>query len=371
MVLPFLCGKGTKKRKTQVFSFCFFPIALGNPQIFCNFATMCKFTILVAVYNAEQFLDQCLDSLLGQTLADIQIVCIDDCSTDRSPEILRQWAATDHRLLVLRTPENGGQARARNLGLQQAQGEYTCFVDSDDYLAPDALEKMYAALTADPEADCALFSVMMKYADSSQNHPYPNRTDRRRLTGEEAFRLAIDNWKIHGVYAVRTEIHRRFPYDTTTRVYSDDNTTMMHFLHSRHVLLLPDAVYFYRQHADSSTHAVSIRRFDQLEANLSLRRQMEQCAEEGLLTNPEEVLTQCETFRFLHIIEMIGYLYRQKTAFSSRIRAEITLRLRSAYSVLNRSRIAPRIRHHLLYYPFRSFRVFSIQVRLLYFLRKG
>ena len=95
---------------------------------------MSKVTILVAVYNAERYLAQCLDSLCQQTLRDIQIVCIDDCSTDHSPQILREYAARDSRIVCLRTPVNSGQAVARNLGLTIATGEFTTMLDSDDWL---------------------------------------------------------------------------------------------------------------------------------------------------------------------------------------------------------------------------------------------
>ena len=85
---------------------------------------MAKVTVLTAVYNAEPYLRQCLDSLLHQTLTDCQFICIDDCSTDSSYSILQSYAERDNRFQLLRTPVNSGQAKARNLGLQFARGEY-------------------------------------------------------------------------------------------------------------------------------------------------------------------------------------------------------------------------------------------------------
>lgn len=116
---------------------------------------MPQISILVAVYNTAPYLPQCLDSLCGQTLRDIQIICIDDCSTDQSPQILANYARRDTRITLLRTPHNSGQAAARNLGLQIATGEFTTFVDSDDWLAPDALEQALGALAQNPANDCA------------------------------------------------------------------------------------------------------------------------------------------------------------------------------------------------------------------------
>ena len=95
---------------------------------------MPKVTILVAAYNAAPFLPKCLDSLLSQTLEDIQVVCIDDGSTDDTPDVLQRYAAADRRIEVIALPENHGQAYARNQGLLTAKGDYVCFLDSDDWL---------------------------------------------------------------------------------------------------------------------------------------------------------------------------------------------------------------------------------------------
>ena len=84
---------------------------------------MSKVTVLVAVYNAEAWLARSLDSLLAQTMRDLQIVCIDDASTDGSLQLLQQYAEHDERIEVMALSENHGQAYARNQGLQRAQGE--------------------------------------------------------------------------------------------------------------------------------------------------------------------------------------------------------------------------------------------------------
>ena len=97
---------------------------------------MPKVSVLVAVYNAEAFLPQCLDSLLGQTFHDIQVICTDDCSTDGSLKILQDYAARDTRIEVLTLSENGGQAHARNEGLKHAGGEYLSFLDDNPSPSP-------------------------------------------------------------------------------------------------------------------------------------------------------------------------------------------------------------------------------------------
>ena len=96
---------------------------------------------IVPVYNADKYLEKCIDSILGQTYKNMEIILVDDGSTDNSPLILDEYAAKDCRIRVIHKP-NGGAVSARNAGLQIARGEYVGFVDSDDWIEPDYLEKM-------------------------------------------------------------------------------------------------------------------------------------------------------------------------------------------------------------------------------------
>ena len=110
-----------------------------------------KITLIVPVYNVEKWLPQCMDSLVGQTLKDIEILCINDGSTDHSLDILESYAAKDQRIRII-SQQNAGQGAARNRGIREAKGAYVGFVDSDDWLDVHFCEKMYeAALKNDAE----------------------------------------------------------------------------------------------------------------------------------------------------------------------------------------------------------------------------
>lgn len=98
-----------------------------------------KVSIIVPVYNVEEYLPECLNSLISQTLQDIEIICVDDGSPDRSPEILEEYAKKDKRIKVIHK-KNGGLSSARNAGLEVARGKYLFHVDSDDYLEKEACE---------------------------------------------------------------------------------------------------------------------------------------------------------------------------------------------------------------------------------------
>ena len=100
-----------------------------------------KISIIMPVYNAEKYLCEALDSVRNQTLKEIEIICVDDGSTDRSVEILSEYQKKDSRIKVLhQTEPSAGAALARNLGLQEARGEYLSFLDADDLFEPDLLE---------------------------------------------------------------------------------------------------------------------------------------------------------------------------------------------------------------------------------------
>ena len=110
---------------------------------------MTKVSVVIPVYNVERWLPACLESVLAQTLGDIEVICVNDASPDGCAEILAAYAARDARVRVFTLEQNSGQGVARNVGLQAAQGTYVYFLDSDDMVAPEALEELAAAADAD------------------------------------------------------------------------------------------------------------------------------------------------------------------------------------------------------------------------------
>lgn len=120
-------------------------------------------SIVVPVYNVEKYLPQCLDSLIGQTYRDLEIVCVNDGSTDGSLEILEQYAAKDNRVIVV-NQDKEGPSEARNRGLEQAKGEWTMFVDSDDWLELNCCERIMSQSEA---CDLAIFSYTREFKTTS------------------------------------------------------------------------------------------------------------------------------------------------------------------------------------------------------------
>lgn len=116
-------------------------------------------SVIVPVYNAEKYLPQCIDSIVNQTIGDIEVLLINDGSSDSSGEILAQYASKDERIKVIEQPNKGAGA-ARNIGLAMAEGKYLSFLDSDDFFEPNMLELALAKASED-DADIVAFGAWL------------------------------------------------------------------------------------------------------------------------------------------------------------------------------------------------------------------
>lgn len=147
-----------------------------------------KVSVILPVYNCEGYLRQCLDSLVSQTLRDIEIICVNDGSQDKSREILSEYAARDGRILVI-DAENGGAGKARNIGMDAACGKYLYFPDSDDWLENNALSAAYKIAERD-KSDIVVFRSIQYDNETGKTTPctYSLRLD--RLPGFSPFSAA-------------------------------------------------------------------------------------------------------------------------------------------------------------------------------------
>ena len=116
--------------------------------------------MIVPVYNTSAYLRECLDSIINQTLKEIEVICVDDGSVDGSLDILKEYAKKDKRFTII-TQQNTSAGAARNAGLAVAKGEYLSFLDSDDFFAPEMLEETYNVITKD-ETDVCIYSGVQK-----------------------------------------------------------------------------------------------------------------------------------------------------------------------------------------------------------------
>lgn len=316
-----------------------------------------RVSILMAVYNGEQYLRQAMDSALKQDgVDDVELLCVDDASTDSSLQILDEYAARDGRVRVFRQPTNQGQAVARNLALREAKGEYIVMLDADDWLSEDALRRALAVFDAHRETDCVVLRLMMHDQESGVQTPYPLRLPQSvsdahpyALSGSEAFRLSLD-WSIHGLYVVRSGLHKRYPFDASCRLYSDDNTTRLHYLHSREVRFC-EGVYYYRKHQSSCTTAISVNRFLYMDANLSMLRTLQ---EEHV---SRDIIQAYDDMRWDVYLGLWRLYYKHKTAFTKAERVDIRQKFARFYPTLHPSNK----RRRFGYKWFPSYRLFVVQ----------
>lgn len=299
-----------------------------------------RISVIIAVYNTEQYLPECLDSLLRQSHQDWEAWCIDDGSTDGSLKVLEKYAKEDTRFHIIRMKENSGLAVARNKGIAECQGELIAFLDSDDWLSDDGLEKVSEVFADNPDTGCVLWDCKFVYKDHTDSFDMPHF---EVMPGKEAFEKSL-RWGVHGVYVTRAEIQRKYLYDETAKWYSDENVTRLHYLASKEVRTC-SGQYFYRQHEGSVTHTVSIRHFDMLDANDSMRRQLrEQQVDDRILTYYEEV-------RWRNLIDCYLYSYVHRPKFTTDERRDINIRMRRSFEDTDYKRLPNSLTRKFGYSP--------------------
>lgn len=162
-------------------------------------------SVIVTAYNVENYLRQCLDSLLVQTFPSIEFIVVDDGSTDGSGEICEEYALKDERIQVIHRP-NGGPSAARNAGIEIAHGEYIGYVDGDDWIEPEMYERMYEACR-EYGAQIAICSYRHHGEGAEEMHP---TGDRLELSREQALELYImGDPQYHIYHAVWSKLFER------------------------------------------------------------------------------------------------------------------------------------------------------------------
>jgi len=340
-----------------------------------------KVTVLVAVYNTEKYLPECLDSLLAQTHTDLEIMCVDDCSTDSSLSILRDYASRDPRIKIIALPHNQGQAKARNIAIKQSTGDLYCFLDSDDWFAPDSIEKCVQVFENNDKADCVLFKLIKVDTEkrnfrisNSLNHEQPNKNSSEiprfqdskiqvsQFSGPSAFRLSLD-WSLHGVYMTTAALQKSILYDDTCRSYSDDNTTRLHYLRSREVCL-SDGIYYYRQNPESVSHVSNISRFNFLRANEHMQQMLRD------MNMPDDILNLHEQVRHQNLIGCYLFFCQHRNHWSKGDCEYANNEMQRIWDTIESARLDNKKNHRFGYRHCTSWFLFKIQEELFYFIRK-
>ena len=220
---------------------------------------MPKVSIIVPVYNAEKYLAECVESILGQTLQDIEVLLVDDGSTDASPAICDEYAEKDGRIKVFHK-SNGGVSSARNEGLKHITGEYFAFVDSDDLVDANMYKDMYTQAT---EKQVPLV-ICSGYYYSSEACTTINdcTTEIYKLKQDDLMNQFLFGGKRgYAVLAIsvccklyRTEKFRHIPFSETLRLAEDENYITYLSVECDEFCFVDRPYYYYRKNTESLTY---------------------------------------------------------------------------------------------------------------------
>lgn len=219
-----------------------------------------KVSVVIPVYNAEKYIGRCMDSVLKQTYKNLEVITVNDGSKDKSLQILLKKQQQDARLHII-DKKNQGVSAARNDGLNSATGDYILFVDADDYLKPDAVEKMLQAIDGE-NSDCVVFGfevegnavddlkVLTQLASSGRSKT-PEEILQHVLTIDTQKEILGFTWR----YLFNREVidANGLKFDTALKISEDYKFIVEYLLHSRGVAVLPEPLYVYVMNSNSAT----------------------------------------------------------------------------------------------------------------------
>lgn len=236
-------------------------------------------SIIVPIYNVEQYLERCLKSIISQTYSRLEIILVDDGSTDRCPQICDEWALKDDRIKVIHK-KNEGLGMARNSGLNEAGGKYICFCDSDDYIAENMVEKVYFQIIR-YKADIVCFgfnSVNKEAAITAKRIPCPPKDI---YSGDEVQKVFLpyllsynpadkSDWNL--VMSMcgamfKVNILKKYGWQCRSEreIISEDVYSLLElYRHVNRVTIVREALYYYCENSTSLTHTYQKDRYTRI-----------------------------------------------------------------------------------------------------------
>ncbi len=220
-------------------------------------ASQVKISVIIPVYNVENYLSTCLSSCVAQTLNNVEFICVDDGSTDRSLSLINEFASCDSRIRVI-AKSNGGVSSARNAGLQQAQGRYIMFLDADDYLEPTACERVWTE-TLEAPTDIVIFGAWI----FPHVHPRPTpwyysvlSCPTRRYDNFSAKLMfkepSVKPFIWHQAFRKELLDENGIMFRDDVRHGEDMVFLLQTYPHAKHFVFLQDQLYHYRWYREGS-----------------------------------------------------------------------------------------------------------------------
>ncbi|MDR0231322.1 MAG: glycosyltransferase family 2 protein [Dysgonamonadaceae bacterium] len=255
-----------------------------------------KVSVIVPVYNVEAYLRKCLDSIVNQTYSDLEIILVNDGSTDNSLSILREYEKADNRIIIIDQP-NGGQSKARNEALDIMTGDHICFVDSDDYLDTTTIKGVMDLIDAFGDADMIGFPFVRVHEDGTvypSDHPITESFVKKYdiKTVKEIY-YGISPWEVWGrIFKSSVFQNIRFPEG---RVYED--TWIFPEIHStvKSIGYSTSGKYYYLQRDGSTMRKPSL-------ANFKMRMESERRFFDHLYLHTNPIISRTVLSREYHFI---------------------------------------------------------------------
>lgn len=274
-------------------------------------------SVIIPIYNTEKYLEKCIESVINQTFKNLEIILINDCSTDGSLEIIKKYEKIDKRIKVINLLKNVGQRKGRNIGYDNAEKEYITNIDSDDFLEEDAIEKNFNFMKKN-DLDIVIYDMYYFFEDGRIEKQNKNKIKNRTImNGKEAFIASID-WQINSQGIYKKEIVKRFE-DDDTFFNGDEVAVRRRFLNSQKVAI-GEGKYYYRQHLNSYVNKVNHKVYQYLISNLNLRKEIKEIKEVKIR---KKALEKFEATNISMIANFLKRYEKERQLFSKEFIKEI------------------------------------------------
>ena len=287
---------------------------------------MSEISIIVPVYNVEQYLENCIESILNQTFKDFELILVDDGSTDNSGKICDIYEKKDSRIKVIHK-NNGGLSSARNAGLDIARGKYIGFVDSDDSIHPEMYEVLYN-LIEKYKSDISCCNYKYTYDISNQNHEELNLNEVIEMSNIESIEKLYDkDLGVKLVVAWNKLYHKRL-FDKIRykvgRLHEDEFMAHRILYNSKKITYVDNELYYYLQREGSIMSKKSYKR--KVDTLLSKSDRMRFCNKVGL-TSMSDNICKIYEFEFFNLYKQLLNEGSENAEFLNELRRDFILNL--------------------------------------------
>lgn len=318
-----------------------------------------RFSIVVPVYNAEKYIDRCVNSIINQTHKEIEIILVNDGSKDRSGEICDEYAQKDTRIKVIHKP-NGGVSSARNSGLKKAIGDYIIFVDSDDWIEKDMIARLDKILIEDKELDCIIYNLKnieksdIREDELLNNIAYLIKTEKINPPWNKVYKREILN-------------KNNIKFDKKVQIGEDLLFNIQYLKNTKKIYLLNDILYNYvTENGQSLTKKYKKDKYEQLtHVNNRIREEMSK-----ELKN-KQLLDAVDYIRFKNICSCIMDLFHPNCPYRVREKYKYIKKVKSENKKLIIKRIDKKILLLSYIYSFLPSGILLIVFKILAKSRKG